>query len=138
MKFNNDQITHHSTSFRQNSSLFINIVSFRRVTFIPTLLQHFDVFFRTTHLWPQNTLQIQQPLCHWSQISFPGAFILGLQTSSSRWESNPENTVDGEEIESAIHAILPSLQSICDTVHCFGESAIFSPLFRVVFSQFLP
>ena len=50
---------------------------------------------------------------------------MGLQTGSSRWKPDPEHTVDGEAVQSAI---LLLLRSICD--------ALFSPQFGVVFSQF--
>ena len=83
-------------------------------------------FCRTIYLWPQNTLQFRQPLLYSSQISFPRALFLGLQTGSSRWEPDSENMVDGEAIQSAIRAILPLLRSTCDTVHCFDERALFS------------
>ena len=66
-------------------------------------------FCRTIYLWPQNTPQFRQSLLHWSQISFPEAFFLGLQTASSRWEPD-----------------------------WLGERRLFSFSLGVVFSQFLP
>ena len=95
------------------------------------------LFCRMISLWLENTLQFRQSLLHWGQISFPGAVYLGLQTGSSCWESDPENMVDGAAIQSAICAILLLLRSTCDMVHCFGERALFSYSFGVVFSQFL-
>ena len=80
----------------------------------------------------------QKSLLQWSQISFSGALFLGLQTGSSRWQPDPENTVDGEAIQSAIHAIMSLLRSTCDTVHCLDERALFCSSFGAVFSQFLP
>ena len=81
-------------------------------------------------------LQFRQ-LLRWSEISFPEAFLLGLQTGSSRWEPDPESTVDKEVIQSAIRVILQLLLSTCDTEHCLGEGALLSSSFWVVFSQFL-
>ena len=57
------------------------------------LHSQFDAFFcRTICLWPQNTLQFSILLLHWSQISFPGAFFWCLQTASSCWGPNLENS----------------------------------------------
>ena len=43
-----------------------------------------------------------------------------------------------EAIRNAIHVVLPSLQSTCDTVHCLGERALLSSSFVAVFWRFLP
>ena len=129
-------MTNNTTTFRQNLTSFINIVFFKSDTFIPTPLTFRYHFCGSIDLWPQNTLQFRQSLLHWSQISFPGVFFLGLQTGSSRWEPNPENTMVGVAIQSTIRAILPLLLSTCDTMYCLGERALFSSSFGVVFRNF--
>jgi hypothetical protein len=48
-----------------------------------------------------------------------------------------ENTVDGEAIRSLIHAILPPFWLICDTVHCFDKTALFSSSNGAVFFYFI-
>ena len=48
-------------------------------------------------------------------------------------ETDPENTVDGEAIQSAIRVILLFLRSTCNTVHSLGERALFSSSFGVAF-----
>ena len=78
------------------------------------------------------------PLLHWSQISFPGTFFWGLQTTGSCWGPDLENRVDAEAIWSAIHVVLPSLQLTFNMVPCLGERALFSSSFVAVLGQFLP
>ena len=138
-------IIHHSgltdkiTTFRQNSTLFINIVSFYSDTLIPTLLWQFDAFFVERFVFG---LKIRRSffisLLHWSQISLPGAFFWCLQTASSRWGPDQENRMGAEAIQGAIHGVLPSLRSTCDTGHCLGERALFSSLFVAAGWGFLP
>ena len=77
-------------------------------------------------------------LCHWSQSSFPRVFFWGLQTNSSRWWPDLENSVCAEAIRSAIHVVLPLLRSTCDMVHCLSERAHFSSSFVAFFWKFLP
>ena len=77
-------------------------------------------------------------LLHLSQISFTGTLFWGLQTASSHWRSDLENRVGVEAIQSAIHVVLPLLQSTCDMIHCLGEREFFSSSFVAVFWQFLP
>ena len=48
------------------------------------------------------------------------------QTASSHWGSDLKNWIGAEAIRRAIHVVLPSLRSTCDTVHCLGEKALFS------------
>ena len=96
------------------------------------------LFCWTICLWPQNTPQFLISLLHWSQISFPGAFSWRLQTASSHWGPDQENRVGAEAIQSAVHVVLPSLQLICDKVHCLGERTFFSTSFVVIFWWFLP
>ena len=99
------------------------------------------LFCWTICLWPQNTHQFAISLFHWSQIYFPGAFFWGLQTANRRWGPDLKNRVSAEAIRSAIHVVLPSLRSTCDTVNFFffffGERARFSFSFVGVFCQFL-
>ena len=61
-----------------------------------------------------------------------------MQTASSRWGPDLENRVGAEAIRSAIHVVLPSLRSTCDTVYCLGERALFSSSFVADFGRFLP
>ena len=75
-------------------------------------------------------------LLHLSQISFPGAFF--WQTASSCWGPDLENKLGVEAIQSVFHVVLPSLQLICDMVHCLAERALFSSSFVDVFWWFLP
>ena len=96
------------------------------------------LFCRIICLWPQNMPQFPILLCHWSQISFPGAFFWHLQTASSCQGPNLENRVNVEAIQSAIHIVLPLLWSTCDMVHCLGERALFSSSFVAIFRRFLP
>ena len=77
-------------------------------------------------------LQFPVSLLHWSQISFLEAFFRGLLTASSCWGPDLENRVGAEAIQSAIHVLLPLLQSTCDALYCLGERVLFS-LFVVVF-----
>ena len=119
-------MTNKITTFWQNSTLFINSLFQEWYINSDASLTFRCPFSRTISLWPQNTLQFWQSLLHCSQISFSGAFFLGLQTGTSRWEPDPENTVDGEVIQSAIRAILSLLRPTCDTVHCLGDG--FHPL----------
>lgn len=114
---------HHSiiswdktTTFKQNSSLFINSPSIVRYIYSSAFLTFRCIFRKTIYLWPQNIIHFRQSLLHCSQISFPGALLLGLQSSSSRWETDPGNTVDGVATQNAIHGILALLQSTCDTL----------------------
>ena len=88
--------------------------------------------------WPQNTPQFPISLLHWSQISFPGEFFCGLQTASSCWGLDLENRVCAEEIRCAIHVVLLSLRSTCNTVHCLRERALFSSSFVAIFWWFIP
>ena len=68
-----------------------------------------------------------------SQISFPGPFFWGLYLASRRLGPDLENRVVVEAIRTAIHVVLPSLRSTCNTVHCLGERALFSSSFVAVF-----
>ena len=85
----------------------------------------------------QNTPQFPISLLYCSQISFPVAFFWGLQTASCHWGPDLENRVGAEAIRSAIYAVLRSMRSTCDRVHCLGERALFSSLFMAVFWRFL-
>ena len=84
-----------------------------------------------------NIPQFPISLLHWSQISFTVAFFWGLQTASNCSGPDLENTMAAEAIWRAIHVVLPSLRSTCDTVHCFRERALFSFSFATVFWRFL-
>ena len=77
-------------------------------------------------------------LLHWSQISFPRAFIWGLETASSHWGSDLENKVGVEAIWSAIHIVLPLLWLTWDMVHCLGEKVLFLLHLWPFFWWFLP
>lgn len=60
------------------------------------------------------------------KFSFQRASFWGLKTRKNRWNPHLENTVDAEAIGSPIHAILPSVSLICETVHCLDETALSS------------
>lgn len=61
--------------------------------------------------------------------------ILGLRRGDGHWGSNLGSTVKAEAIRSINQAVLPSLRSTCDTVHCLVERALlpstFGRLFRI-------
>ena len=94
-------------------------------------------FCRTICLRPQNTPLFPISLLYWSQISFLGAFFWGLQTASNHWRPDLDKRLNTEAIWSAIHVVLPSLQSTCNTVNYLGERELFS-LFVATFWQFVP
>ena len=96
------------------------------------------LFCRTICICPQNTSQFLISLLHWSQISFPGAFFWGLQTASNHWGPEVENRVGVKKQFELQFIVLPSLWSICDTVHCLSERACFPSSFVAIFKQFLP
>ena len=77
-------------------------------------------------------------LLDWNQFSFSKAFFWGLQIASSHLRPVLENKLAAKAIQSAIHVVLPSLRSTCDTVHCLGERALSSSSFVAVFWRFLP
>ena len=72
-------------------------------------------------------------ILHWRQISFPGAFFWDLRTARSHLGPDLENWVDAEAIRNAIHVVLLSLRSTCDTMHCLGERALLSSSFIALF-----
>ena len=82
------------------------------------------LFCRTICLWPQNMPQFPISLLHWSQISLPGAYFWGLQTTSNCWGPDLVNRVSAEAFQSAVHIVLPSLRSTCDMEHHLDERAL--------------
>ena len=75
-------------------------------------------------------------LFHLSQISFPGVFFWGLQTTSGCCGLHLENRVCAEAIRREKLVVLPLLRSTCDTVHCLGKRARFSSSFEAVSDEF--
>ena len=101
-------MTHKTTTFRQNSTSFISIGYTSRV--IHSFLRFSNIlmpFFAERLIFGLKIrFSSDNHFFIWSQIFYPIAFFLGLQTRISRWEPDSKNTVDGEAIQNAIRAIL--------------------------------